>query len=938
MGYSLGLDFGTSFTAAAIEEGGVVRVATLGNRAGAVPAVVFVREDRTLLHGEDAFLRGSGEPLRLIRNLKRRLGDPRPVIVQGEQYDPLDLIADHLRWAYDRVVELEGGPPDVVVLGHPASWRASRLEYFYEAVRRAGLKPQYVAEPHAAAMFHAGGHPLAVGDLVAAYDLGGGTFDAAVLRRTRHGFELAGEPEGEEHLGGVDFDDVVFHLVQTQLGEQWQEASRAGGPRFEATIASLRRECVTAKEALSDEPEVEVSVMLPGVVAPVVVRRADFEQLIRPAIDESIGSFQRAVSGAGASMADLAAVLLVGGSCRLPIVRAALDRIVGPNSAVLDADPKHAVARGAALLAGEEAVLRRAAAPIVGMTQEAVPAAPAAPPPLGPAGIAAPVPPVMPTALPPTLPVQPAPVPAMAAASVPLVDLAAPNASNTNRTRVLAAAALVLCLSLPAAYFYWQSRDDDETADTVQDKIEVIDEGKSSQFDEPDETDVAGASEARAVAAAEGTVPVSAGSYTLGVGAGDAEHTAEFTADVGPFHIDTFEVTNEQYLAFVQQVGAPPPIVWPGGQLPVGQELHPVVGVDFVWAQSFCESLGKRLPTETEWEVAARGPDGALLPAAAVDFETPGSRPAGSVPENVSGFGVHDAVGSVWEWVSNPYTDVEPGQQVRRGGQYGRVRDGAAMRQTVDPAGQTTVSETGFRCAADEVDPAIPPFTFDVTHENPEVEAEASGPKVDDDSPEGQLVDDTLDDNRSGFAEVTAETWRIGYHAPTWYHLEATQSSAQIVSLGGFDLADGHLRLAIYIDKTATETGKFRYGLVFRSGEESVAPPNGIAGPPRPHIFYAFTLNPRAGTWELLHADELPLRTQATGPLPGVVTVSDPANPDVLEVVLEGNVVIMSVNGTEVGRFDTKGYHIGSGNIGFFLETMDETLVHAHFDQLTVTQ
>ncbi len=930
MGYSLGLDFGTSFTAAAIEEGGVVRVATLGNRAGAVPAVVFVREDRTLLHGEDAFLRGSGEPLRLIRNLKRRLGDSHPVIVQGEQYDPLDLIADHLRWAYDRVVELEGGPPDVVVLGHPASWRASRLEYFYEAVRRAGLKPQYVTEPHAAAMFHAGGHPLAVGDLVAAYDLGGGTFDAAVLRRTRHGFELAGEPEGEEHLGGVDFDDVVFHLVQTQLGEQWQEASRAGGPRFEATIASLRRECVTAKEALSDEPEVEVSVMLPGVLAPVVVRRADFEQLIRPAIDESIGSFQRAVAGAGASMADLAAVLLVGGSCRLPIVRAALDRIVGPNSALLDADPKHAVARGAALLAGEEAVLRRSAAPLVGMTQDAVPAAP----------------PTMPTAPPPTLPVQPVlgqpasvePLPAMPAASVPLMDVAAPTASSTNRNRLLAAAGLVLCLSLPAAYLYWQSQNDDEDVEAAQGEMEVLDEGESSQFDgeqEIDEGDAAGAE--RAVAAAEGTVAVPAGSYTLGVGAGDAEHTAEFTADVELFHIDRFEVINEQYLAFVQQVGAPPPIAWAGGQLPVGQELHPVVGVDFVWAQSFCESLGKRLPTETEWEVAARGPDGTLVPPG-VDFETPGSRPAGSVPENVSGFGVFDAVGSVWEWVSNPYADVEAGQQVRRGGQYGRVRDGAAMRQAVDPAGQTTVSETGFRCAADEVDPAIVPMTFDVTHENPEVAAEASGPKVDDDSPVGQLVDDTLDDNRSGFAEVTAETWRIGYHAPTWYHLEATQGSAQIVSLGGFDLADGHLKLAIYIDKTATETGTFRYGLVFRSGEESVAPPNGITGPPRPHIFYAFTMNPRAGIWELLHADELPLRTQATGPLPEGVVVSDSAKPDILEVVLDGNVVIMSVNGTEVGRFDTKGYHIGSGNIGFFMETMDETLVHAHFDQLTVTQ
>ena len=229
-------------------------------------------------------------------------------------------------------------------------------------------------------------------------------------------------------------------------------------------------------------------------------------------------------------------------------------------------------------------------------------------------------------------------------------------------------------------------------------------------------------------------------------------------------------------------------------------------------------------------------------------------------------------------------------------------------------------------------------MVFDVTHETPESEVEASGPRATDEGDEGTLVDDALDDNRSGFAEVEAETWRIGYHAPTWYHLEAKQPAAQVMSLGGYDLADGHLRLAVYVDKIATATGLFRYGLVFRSGEESVAPPAGIAGPPRPHIFYAFTMNPRAATWELLHADELPLRTQATGPLPPGVLVTDPAKPDILEAVLQGNKVVLWINGTELHTFDTKGYHIGSGNLGFYLETFDESLVHAHFDQLTVTQ
>ena len=72
MGYVLGVDFGTSFTAAVAYSAGSSRVVTLGKRAGAVPTATYVREDGTLIHGEDAFLVGAHDPERLVRNLKRR--------------------------------------------------------------------------------------------------------------------------------------------------------------------------------------------------------------------------------------------------------------------------------------------------------------------------------------------------------------------------------------------------------------------------------------------------------------------------------------------------------------------------------------------------------------------------------------------------------------------------------------------------------------------------------------------------------------------------------------------------------------------------------------------------------------------------------------------------------------------------------------------------
>ena len=921
MSYALGLDFGTTFTAAAIHRNGVVQVATLGNRAGAVPAAVFVRPEGSLLHGEDAFMRGASEPLRLVRNLKRRLGDTSTIEVAGDSFDPAVLVADHLSWAVQQVAEQEGGPAERFVMTHPASWRSSRLDELRRAISLAGLEPILFAEPHAAATFHAESYPLAVGDLIAAYDLGGGTFDAAVLQRTRSGFELAGEPEGEEHLGGIDFDEVVFHLVRSRLGSTWTAAEDKGGESFEVAAAALRRECVSAKESLSVETSVDIPVMLPGgVMQPVTVTRTDLEHLIRPAVDESIGSFRRAVAGAGVTEADLSAVLLVGGSCRLPIVRDSLAAAVGDSVALLDADPKHAVARGAALLAGDGEPM---ANPQV--SEAAVPLEPV-------------VPTVAPEPTPPAAPTpQPEPAPAAASqyqpatAEVPLAD---EDRRGISPMLLVALAAGLVLLALPLAWFF--TRDNGST--DLDNQASPAPNGSGS-----DQASQTGTSLAASTGGASGQdmVAIPAGDYTVGTDEPSSESVAAFTVTVDDFHLDAFEVTHEQYLAFVQQIGAPPPLSWDRGQPPVEQSDHPVTGVDFVWAEAYCLALGKRLPTDAQWEVGARGSTGALYPTGetddGLDLDQGGSRPAGSTAANRSDFGVHDAVGGVWEWVREPYAPIDAGTQVRRGGQYGRVRDGAAMRQAVDPAGQATIIETGFRCAADVIDPSREPLLFGIDHDLPEQQASGGAGPADAGAGDGLLVDDSFDNTGSGFADIDEGDWRIGYHAPSWYHLEAAGPNTQVVSLGGYNLADGEVELTVYIDKTETSDGQYRYGLIFRSGGAIKPAPVGFVGPPRPEVYYAFVINPRAGVWELLHEDELPQRVQASGPLPPVAA-TDPDNPDVLKVSMQGAAVTFWVNGEELQTFDTQGFHVEAGNLGLYAETFDETFVHVHFDRLTINQ
>ncbi len=118
-------------------------------------------------------------------------------------------------------------------------------------------------EPEAAAIAYAARDRVAEGDRVAVYDLGGGTFDAAVLVREGAGFRLLGPPEGVEHLGGIDFDEAVFRHVLTTLGDE-VAALDDTDPATATGLARLRRDCVEAKEVLSFSVDTVVAVALPG--------------------------------------------------------------------------------------------------------------------------------------------------------------------------------------------------------------------------------------------------------------------------------------------------------------------------------------------------------------------------------------------------------------------------------------------------------------------------------------------------------------------------------------------------------------------------------------------------------------------------------------------------------------------------------------------------
>ena len=378
MSYSLGIDLGTTFVAAAISRDGQrVEMVPLGDRTVTEPSVVLRRDDGSLAVGDAAARQAGSRPGDVAWGVKRRLGDPTPVALGGEARPAGELLAAMLRDVLARITAEEGEPPSRVVLTHPANWGPYRRGLFEDVAAEAGLEdPPMLTEPEAAGVHFGVTRGLTEGELLGVYDLGGGTFDAAVLRGRAAGVEILGVPEGMEHLGGVDFDEAVLDRVDQACGGAVSELD-AHDSRARAAAARVRQDCVVAKETLSVDDRANVPVLLPTRQEEVTVTRDEFEAMIRPPLSSTVEALRRALESAGVGADALTAVLLVGGSSRIPLVARLVGEALGCRT-VVDSHPKHAVALGAAVVAarGSAAVGGLAAARPVGADGRTRPTSP----------------------------------------------------------------------------------------------------------------------------------------------------------------------------------------------------------------------------------------------------------------------------------------------------------------------------------------------------------------------------------------------------------------------------------------------------------------------------------------------------------------------------------------------------------------------------------
>ncbi len=183
------------------------------------------------------------------------------------------------------------------------------------------------------------------------------------------------------------------------------------------------------------------------------------------------------------------------------------------------------------------------------------------------------------------------------------------------------------------------------------------------------------------------------------------------TLTLPAFHIDAHEVTNGQYAQFVEATGHTVPDHWADGKPPEGKEDHPVVMVTYPDASAYCEWSGKRLPTEMEWEKAARCTDGREFPWGSLigsarcnchELKVNGTTPVHRFPKGQSPYGVWDMVGNVWEWTSDWY-DNGKSLRVVRGGSFNLSSNNIRCTVRYGIASERKRPYCGFRCVRDAV-------------------------------------------------------------------------------------------------------------------------------------------------------------------------------------------------------------------------------------------
>jgi molecular chaperone DnaK len=365
----VGIDLGTTNSLVAFMQGETPAVIPGDDGSNLVPSVVAFDENNQPVIGSDARKYLIETPEHAVYSIKRLMGrgvediqeelklfpfrladDLQPgevlrIKLGNKTFTPPEISALILRQLKRNAERYFGGPVTKAVITVPAYFNDAQRQATKDAGRIAGLEVlRLVNEPTAASLAY--GLDKKQNGIVAVYDLGGGTFDISILKLHDGIFEVIAT-NGDTHLGGDDIDNLLITIalddIRGDLGLDLRRNAEA--------VQSIRKAVIEAKIALSSQTSVKLDIELPeGKRYQREITREQFEQLIQPIIDRTVGPCKQALKDANMKPEQIDEVVLVGGSTRIPKVRA-LVKDMFRREPHTDLNPDEVVALGAAVQA-----------------------------------------------------------------------------------------------------------------------------------------------------------------------------------------------------------------------------------------------------------------------------------------------------------------------------------------------------------------------------------------------------------------------------------------------------------------------------------------------------------------------------------------------------------------------------------------------------------
>ena len=359
----IGIDIGTSYSSVCIlNENGQperVKIATGTSVYGdsySLPSAVFLENGGKLLLGQAAFASRMRAPQNFKAEFKRDLGQTTPYLLGGLQYMPEDMYKEFFIYIKKCVEDYTHDTVTGATVTFPAMFNDNKKKLIEKAAKAAGLLDvTLIDEPSAAAYCYLNAGKLSEGDTLLVYDLGGGTFDLALMRVKNGQFVQLTQPMGNPRLGGVDFDRMIFNDMMTRIGEDMMASIKTNPIFFSRFAATTMELAVKAKHHLSSSGVFSdyITVGFDGVEY--TLEGSRYNAMIAPVLDDTIKQVRAILQTAGLKPSDVNKVLLVGGVSRTPLVRELLSRELGQEP-FKDVDPELAVCEGAVAM---KAYMRR---------------------------------------------------------------------------------------------------------------------------------------------------------------------------------------------------------------------------------------------------------------------------------------------------------------------------------------------------------------------------------------------------------------------------------------------------------------------------------------------------------------------------------------------------------------------------------------------------